>query len=75
LLEVIDDRTGTGSTIVTSQFSIKKWHDAIGDPSIADALLDHILATSTEIALKSRLEKRLWSHPDEACIAHGFGGA
>lgn len=52
LLEVIDDRTGTRSTIVTSQLPVERWHDAVGDPSVADALLDRVLGSSTRIALK-----------------------
>lgn len=52
LLEVIDDRTGTRSTIVTSQMPVEKWHDSLGDPSVADALLDRILSSSTRISLK-----------------------
>lgn len=54
LLEVIDDRTATRSTIVTSQFPVAKWHDAIGDPSVADALLDRLLSSSTQISLKGK---------------------
>lgn len=52
LLEVIDDRTGVRSTIVTSQMPVEKWHDSLGDPSVADALLDRILSSSTRIQLK-----------------------
>jgi DNA replication protein DnaC len=51
ILEVIDDRAGTRSTIVTSQLPIAKWHDTIGDPSVADAMLDRLLGTSTHIPL------------------------
>jgi DNA replication protein DnaC len=58
LLEVIDDRTGTRSTIVTSQIPVKRWHDAIGDPSVADALLDRLGGSSTEIALKGESMRR-----------------
>jgi DNA replication protein DnaC len=51
LLEVIDDRTGRRSTLVTSQLPIKKWHDTIGDPTVADALLDRLLSSATRLAL------------------------
>ncbi|MHB8474631.1 MAG: ATP-binding protein, partial [Gammaproteobacteria bacterium] len=40
LLELIDDRVGTRSCIVTSQLPIESWHDYIGDPTLADAILD-----------------------------------
>jgi len=51
LLEVVDDRVGTRSTIVTSQLPIDKWHGTIGDPSVADAMLDRIITSSSRIAL------------------------
>jgi DNA replication protein DnaC len=51
LLEVIEDRYGTRSTIATSQLPVKKWHDTIGDPTIADALLDRLLHRSHRIEL------------------------
>lgn len=54
LLEIIDDRTNTRSTLVTSQLPVSKWHDTIGDPSIADALLDRLLGSSTQIPLKGK---------------------
>lgn len=52
ILEVIDDRAGSRSTIVTSQIPIDKWHDVIGDPSVADALLDRLVGTAIKIELK-----------------------
>ena len=42
LLEIIDDRT-TKSTIITSQIPVKAWHDVIGEPTLADAILDRIV--------------------------------
>lgn len=52
LLEVIDDRTGTRSTIVTSQLPTKLWHDHIGDPTIADAICDRLLNSAHKLELK-----------------------
>ena len=40
LLEIMEDRHGRGSTIVTSQVPVEHWHEVIGDPTIADAVLD-----------------------------------
>ncbi|MCJ7833221.1 MAG: IS21-like element helper ATPase IstB, partial [Deltaproteobacteria bacterium] len=40
LLEILDDRYNRGSTLVTSQFPINTWHELIGEPTIADAILD-----------------------------------
>jgi DNA replication protein DnaC len=52
LLEVIEDRRGAGSTIITSQLPVEHWHEAIGDPTIADALLDRLAHNAHRVALK-----------------------
>lgn len=52
LLEVIDDRHGRGSTIVTSQLPVEHWHEIIGDPTIADAILDRLVHNAHKLALK-----------------------
>jgi DNA replication protein DnaC len=52
LLEVIEDRHGSGSTLVTSQLPIENWHDHIGDPTIADAILDRLIHNAHRIQLK-----------------------
>jgi DNA replication protein DnaC len=52
LLEIIDDRHGRGSTIVTSQLPVEHWHDIIGDPTIADAILDRLVHNAHKLALK-----------------------
>jgi DNA replication protein DnaC len=54
LLELIDDRVGTKSCIVTSQLPIESWHDYIGDPTLADAILDRILHRSHRIHLETK---------------------
>ena len=43
LLEIFDDRHGTRSTIITSQLPVQHWHEAIGDPTLADAILDRLV--------------------------------
>ena len=52
LLEVIEDRHGASSTIVTSQLPIDNWHEHIGDPTIADAILDRLIHNAHRINLK-----------------------
>lgn len=52
LLEIIEDRHGLKSTIITSQLPVAQWHDAIGDATIADAILDRIVHTAHRIELK-----------------------
>jgi len=52
LLEILEDRHGLRSTIVTSQLPVKKWHDTIGDPTVADAFLDRIIHNAHRIELE-----------------------
>jgi DNA replication protein DnaC len=52
LLEVLDDRCGARSTIVASQFVIDKWHDLVGSPTLADAIMERMLSNSYRIDLK-----------------------
>ena len=43
VLEIVEDRHGMRSTIITSQLDVGKWHDYVGDPTIADAILDRVV--------------------------------
>lgn len=52
LLELLDDRVGTRSTIITSQLPVNSWHGWLGEPTAADAILDRIVHQSYRIALK-----------------------
>jgi len=52
LLEIIEDRHGKRSTILTSQLPVKQWYDVIGDKTIADAILDRIVHDAHRIELK-----------------------
>jgi DNA replication protein DnaC len=52
ILEIVDDRHGRASTIVTSQLPVEKWHDVIPDPTVADAVLDRLVHTAHRLALK-----------------------
>ena len=52
ILEIIEDRSGRRSTIVTSQLPVKKWHDFIGDPTLADSILDRLVHNAHRIDLK-----------------------
>lgn len=51
LLEVIEDRHGLRSTIVTSQLPIKVWHEYLGEPTVADAVLDRLLHNAHRLEL------------------------
>ena len=52
LLEVIEDRHGSASTVITSQLPIEHWHEVIGDPTIADAILDRLVHNAHKIMLQ-----------------------
>ena len=51
LLEILEERYGRRSTIITSQFPVAKWYDLIGDPTYADAILDRIVHNAHRIEL------------------------
>ena len=52
LLETIEDRYAIRSTVVTSQLPVEKWHDVVGDPTLADAILDRLVHSAYQINLK-----------------------
>lgn len=52
LLEIIEDRHGARSTIITSQLPVTKWHDHLGDPTVADAICDRVLHGAHRLVLK-----------------------
>ena len=51
LLEILEERYGRRSTIVTSQLPVDKWHDMIGDPTYADAILDRLVHNAHRVDL------------------------
>ena len=51
LLEIIDDRHGRGSTVVTSQLPVENWHEVIANPTVADAILDRLVHNAHRLAL------------------------
>lgn len=51
LLDIIEDRHGRKSIIITSQLPVTNWYDAIGDPTVADAILDRIVHSAHQIEL------------------------
>ena len=52
LLEIVEDRHGTRSTIIASQLPIEHWHQMIGDPTMADAILDRLVHNAYKMNLK-----------------------
>ncbi len=54
LLEVIEERQNRRSTIMTSQLKVKHWHEVIGDPTIADAIMDRLVSSSHRIEMNGK---------------------
>ncbi|MCK4825514.1 IS21-like element helper ATPase IstB [bacterium] len=61
LMEIIEDRHGRKSTIISSQLPVDKWFDIIGEPTIADAILDRIVHSSHRIELKGESMRKIKS--------------
>ena len=51
LMEIVEDRYDAGSTLITSQLPIDAWHDVIGEPTFADAILDRLVHNAYRIEL------------------------
>jgi len=51
LLEILEDRNGRGSTLVTSQVPVEQWHEVIGDPTLADAILDRLVHNAHRLTM------------------------
>ena len=54
LLEILDDRHGLGSTLITSQFPVEQWHGVINDATVADAILDRLVHNAYQLKLEGQ---------------------
>jgi len=61
VLELMEDRHATRSTLITSQVPVKKWHAAIGDATLADAILDRLLHNAHRLQLKGESMRKVQS--------------
>ena len=52
LFEIVEDRCERRSTLIAAQMPLKHWHEAIGDPTLADAILDRLIHNAHKITLK-----------------------
>jgi DNA replication protein DnaC len=64
LLEILEDRYNRRSTIVVSQVPSDHWHEIIGDPTIADAILDRLVHNAHKLHLKTKISKRKEENAD-----------
>jgi len=62
VLEILEDRHGTRSTIVTSQIPVENWHDYIAHPTIADAVLDRLVHNAHRINMKGPSRRKESAH-------------
>ncbi len=58
LLEILDDRYEKSSTIITSQLEIEHWHGYLGDPTVADAILDRLVHNAYRLVLKGESRRK-----------------
>lgn len=58
LLEVLEDRYDRGSTVITTQVPTKSWHEALGDPTVADAICDRVIHNAHVIALRGPSQRK-----------------
>jgi len=72
LLEILEDRYSINSTIITSQFPIKNWHDIISNPTVADAICDRLIHNAYKIVLDGesmrKSKKNLFRVKTATCI-------
>jgi DNA replication protein DnaC len=65
LMEIVEERYGRGSTMITSQLPIKAWHDVIGEPTFADAILDRIIHNAYRIELEGASMRKTIAKMDD----------
>ena len=63
LLEILEDRYGKGSLIITSQVPVDRWHDLIGVPTLADAILARVIHNAYRIDLAGESLRKRPSSP------------
>lgn len=63
LMEVVEDRTGNGSVLITSQLPVDRWHDYLGEPTIADAILDRLIHRAHRIELRGESMRKQQALP------------
>lgn len=64
LLEILEDRNGRGSTIVTSQVPADQWHEVIGDPTLADAILDRLVHNAHRLNMTGESMRKVTARRD-----------
>ncbi len=65
LMEIVEERYGRGSTMITSQLPISAWHEVIGEPTFADAILDRIVHNAYRLDLEGQSMRRTITKKDD----------
>jgi DNA replication protein DnaC len=64
-MEIVEDRYGIASTLITSQLPLNTWHDVIGEPSFADAILERIVHNPYRLELSGQSLRKTKANGDE----------
>jgi len=65
LMEIVEDRYQAGSTIITSQLPLSTWHEVIGEPTFADAILDRIVHNAHRLELSGQSLRKTKANGDD----------
>jgi DNA replication protein DnaC len=65
LMEIVEERYGRGATMITSQLPITAWHDVIGEPTFADAILDRIVHNAYRLELEGASMRKTIAKTDD----------
>ena len=65
LMEIVEDRHGRGSILITSQLPVTAWHDVIDEPTFADAILDRLVHNAYRLELDGHSMRRATDDPTE----------
>jgi DNA replication protein DnaC len=63
------ERDGTGSVLITSQLPVDRWHDVIGEPTFADAILDRIVHNAHRLELRGESLRKTKSTKNQEQVA------
>ncbi len=66
LMEIVEDRYQNAATLITSQLPLAKWHEVIGEPTFADAILDRIVHNAYRLELDGESLRKRQKKPDAA---------
>ena len=69
LLKVIEDRSQAKSTLIASQLPVDDWHAAIGDPTVADAILDRLVHNAHRITMKGESMRKVKRSQDQTEVS------